>query len=120
MNTSEKPHPPAVPRNRRISRRLLAKHGIKAACRRGSLDLGRDIAQGVLDISEDGVRLVLREPVKPEEEVSLTLTATAVVRPLKRLGSVAWVVASADGTFCAGVRLHKRLLYADLSRLVRP
>jgi hypothetical protein len=114
----DRPSPP--PRNRRLSRRIVVRRTITIVCRRGSMDLGKDIALKMLDISEDGVRLLLREAIKPNEEVCLTLSSIALVRPLKRLGNVAWAVASADGTFCAGVRLQKRLPYADLSRLVRP
>jgi hypothetical protein len=112
---------PSLPvRNRRLSRRIAARRSITVVCRRGSMDLGKDIAVKMLDISEDGIRLLLREAVQPKEEVCLTLSSIALVRSLKRMGNVAWAVASADGTFCAGVRLQKRLPYADLSRLVRP
>jgi hypothetical protein len=119
MATPAEKRPGLPPRNRRLSRRIAIRRTIKIVCRRGSLDLGKDIALQMLDLSEDGVRLVLREAVRPNEEVCLTLSSLALVRPLKRMGNVAWV-ASADGTFCAGVRLQKRLPYADLSRLVRP
>jgi hypothetical protein len=120
MNAPGQPRRPPTARNRRLNRRLSAQRRIKAECRRGSMDLGKNIAVAVLDVSEDGIRLVVREPLKDKEEVLLTLTTTADLRSLKRLGSVAWAVATADGTFCVGVRLHKRLSYADLSRLVRP
>jgi PilZ domain-containing protein len=116
----ENDRPAPSGRNRRLSRRLPAQRGIKAVCRRGSLDLGKDLALSVLDLSEDGICLLLQETLRAGEEVCLTLTSTAYTRPLKRLGSVAWLVPAADGAFCAGVRLHKRLSYADLSRLVRP
>jgi hypothetical protein len=98
---------------------MHAQRGVRAVCRRGNLDLGKNIALSVLDVSEDGIRLVVREPLKEKEEVFLTLSTIAHVRPLKRLGDVAWVVASADGTYCIGVRLAKRLSYAELSRMVR-
>jgi hypothetical protein len=119
VTPNDSSHPTPPPRNRRLNRRLLAQHGVRAECRRGSLDLGKNIAQAVLDVSEDGIRMVLREAVKTAEEVTLTLSAAAYARPLKRLGSVAWAVSSADGTCCVGVRLHKRLTYAEFTRLVR-
>jgi len=120
MATPNDNGPSPSARNRRLSRRLGARRGIKATCRHGSLDLGKDIALSVLDVSEDGIRLLLRETVKVKQEVYLALTSAGSPRPLKRLGNVAWVVPSADGTFCAGVQLQKRLAYAELSRLVRP
>jgi hypothetical protein len=120
MSTPEQLQHPAALRNRRLSRRLRAQHGIKAACRRGRMELGKDLTLAVLDVSADGVRLLVREPLQEKEEVSLTLTSISHLRPLKMMGSVAWVVASADGAFCVGVRLHKRLTHADLTRLLRP
>jgi hypothetical protein len=120
MPTPNESRPAPSARNRRLSRRLRTQRSVKATCRHGGLDLGKNIALSVLDVSEDGIRLVLREAVKVKEEVYLTLVSAASPRPLKRLGNVAWVVPSADGMFCAGVQLQKRLPYADLSRLVRP
>jgi hypothetical protein len=83
------------------------------------MDLGKDIALSVLDVSEDGVRLILREAVKDREEVYLILSSLNCRRPLKRIGRVAWSVPAADGSICAGVRFDKRLSYAEVSRLVR-
>jgi hypothetical protein len=114
---SDLPNPSV--RNKRLSRRLSPRGGLKANCRRGTMDLGKDIALSVLDISEEGVRLMLSEVVKGREEVCLTLSSAICTRPVKRLGTVAWSVAAADGTVCAGVRLDKRLSYAEVSRLVR-
>ncbi len=110
--------PQPSPRNRRRSRRRPAQRGLKAECRRGSLDLGKNLAVAVLDLSEDGARLVLREALREREAVTLWLTSVNTPRPLHCPGTVAWAVPAADGTYCVGVQFDRRLGYADFSRLV--
>ncbi len=57
---------PASPgRNRRLAQRRPAKHRVKIVCRRGALDLGPNLAVSLLDVSETGARLIVKEAVQP-------------------------------------------------------
>jgi hypothetical protein len=103
--------------NRRGSLRRAPRGKIKIVCRRGSLDLGPNQALSVLDISETGIRLLLREALRPGQEVSITLEGVGGVRPVLRLGRVAWSVLAADGSYCVGVNLEKRLDYRQFVEL---
>lgn len=103
--------------NGRGSLRRKPRGKIKAICQKGALDLGRNLALSVLDISETGIRLVLREPLREGQEVSITLEGIGGSRPVKRLGKVVWSVPSADGNHCVGINLEKRLDYRQFLEL---
>ena len=106
-------------RNRRLSQRRPAKGRLRVICRRGGLDLGPNLALAVLDLSETGVRLVVKEALEPGREVSVSLEGQSNLRPILRVGNVAWCVPSADGSHCVGVCYQKRLAYRDFLELSR-
>src|SRR5438128_891090 len=93
-------------KNRRSSRRLSAKTNSKVICRKGMLDLGPNVALKLLDVSETGVRLLVRCPVNPGQQVSLELESVSHGRPVKCTGTAIWSVATAEGQCCVGVRLE--------------
>jgi hypothetical protein len=86
---------------------------VKIVCQRGTLELGPNLALAVLDISETGVRLRVKEALRPGQELSISLEGPCSIRPVRRIGRVVWSVPSADGTHCAGVNLDKRLDYRE-------
>jgi hypothetical protein len=113
--------PSASPRNRRLSPRRSAKSGTKVECRKGTMGLGPNLAVGLLDVSESGARLLLKVALEPNQEVELVLLAVGQVREVKMPGRIVWCVAAADGRYCVGVQLQKRLGYSclqDLGRLM--
>ncbi len=87
------------------------------ACRKGTLELGPDLAHTLLDVSESGVRFLVKVELKKGEEVSLDLEGPLHARPLKRVAKVVWAVATADGKWCVGVALDKYLSRQDLEML---
>ena len=103
--------------NGRGSLRRTPRGKIKIYCRRGALDLGPNLALSLLDISETGIRLILRESLKLGQDVSITLEGVGGTGPVKRLGKIVWSVPSTDGTFCTGVSLDKRLEYRQFLEL---
>jgi hypothetical protein len=56
--------------NRRASRRLRPRGKVKVTCRKGTLDLGPNVAVGLLDVSETGCRVMLREALRPARRYS--------------------------------------------------
>ena len=58
-------------RNRRLSRRQAPKGSTKATCHKGLFGLGRDVAVAVLDISQYGAQLVVKEALKPRQPVEV-------------------------------------------------
>jgi hypothetical protein len=108
---------PAAKPNRRLSIRRQPKGRLRAACRKGAMGLGPNLALTVLDLSETGVRLTVAPGLTPGQQVSVTVEGAGTPRPIERMGTVIWLVPAADGTFCAGVRFDKRLPYGDFLHL---
>ncbi len=104
-------------RERRLSPRRPARGVLKAVCRQGALEPGPNLALSVLDLSETGARLVIREPLAPGRKVYVNLEGAGNSRPILRGGDVVWSLPTADGTFCVGVNFHKRLQPGDLLSL---
>jgi hypothetical protein len=109
------PNRPA--KNRRLTMRWPPKGPPEVACFRGALGLGANIAVSVLDISESGIRLVVKVPLKNGEEVEINLTPPGVGKPFRIMADIAWCVATSDGKHCVGARFQKYMSYADLQRL---
>lgn len=86
-------------------------------CRKGTLDLGANLAVKLLDISESGLRLLVKSDLQPGDEVSLNLEGPLHLRPLTCVGKVVWAVPTADGQCCIGIRLDKFIKYQDLQKL---
>jgi hypothetical protein len=103
--------------NRRIHLRRRPKGSAKSTCRRGSFDLGKNLALRVLDVSEGGIRLVVRENFDLDQEVTVTLEGPNHSRPLRIAGRVIWCVATAASEHCIGIQFDKRLPYMDLQKL---
>jgi hypothetical protein len=115
----EESPPPRRVANRRASRRVPLRGSSKVECRRGSLGLGRDLVARPLDLSETGVRLLLREPLSPGEEAEVLLGGSGVAGRVKRLARVVWCIA-AEGGHAVGLRFDKPVPYADLQALATP
>jgi hypothetical protein len=104
-------------RNRRITMRRRLKNCIKATCRKGVLDLGSNLALTVLDVSQTGIRLVIKEKLDFNQVVAVTLEGAHRRRPLRHTAKVAWCMETADQEFCVGLCFEKRLPYAELIRM---
>jgi hypothetical protein len=102
------------------ARRRAPKGNTKATCRRGVLGLGPNLALAILDVSEAGIRLRVRELLEPGQEVEIGLEGLANSRPLRVPASVVWCVPTAEGDYCVGLQFDRRLTYADLHMLAKP
>jgi hypothetical protein len=111
------PFPPS--RNRRRNQRRPPRSRVRVTCRRGGLDLGPNLALSVADLSEAGVRLVVKEPLEPGREVSVALEGQSHPRPIVRVGNVIWCLPGADGACWVGVRFQKDLPYKFVLELSR-
>ena len=64
------------------------RQSAQVECRRGSLGLGPSLTAYPVDLSETGVRLVLRVPLSPGDEAEVLLGGSGLPRPVKRLARV--------------------------------
>ncbi len=105
--------------NRRASRRLPPRGKVRVICRKGGLDLGKNLVAGVLDVSETGIRLLLTEVLPVGQEATLTFESPASGRRVQRLANVVWCVPAEEGKVAAGFHFQKHLGYADLDHFAR-
>ncbi len=119
MSDAASPDPvkPAPKPNKRLSRRSAAKGTARVRVYRTALGLGPNIALSLLDLSETGLRVVLKEFIDPGREVEVNLESTATGRTLKTTATVMWIVPAADPTFIVGLRLLKAISHSDLMTL---
>ena len=101
-------------KNRRVSRRRSVKATTKLTCYKGSLGLGRSLAVAILDLSETGIRLVVKTALDVGQELEINLLSQHHSSPTKLLANVMWCVEAVDGTFCIGAQFQRR---ARLQRL---
>jgi hypothetical protein len=106
-------------RNRRLNRRQAPKGSTKATCHKGLFGLGRDIAVGVLDISQYGAQLVVKEALKRGQPIEVGLEGLGRQKPIKLPAVVVWCVEGADGNHLIGARFERALSYADMQALAR-
>jgi hypothetical protein len=106
-------------KNRRLNWRRPPNGLIGVVCQKGSLGLGLNLALSLVDLSEDGACLLVKEALNLGEEVCLNLEAPGNRRPVRCLGQVVWVQPRSEGVYSVGIRFEKRVAYADLLHLTR-
>jgi hypothetical protein len=110
--------PPKQPeKNRRTARRRAAKRSVRVNCVANAIGLGPNIALSLLDVSQSGARVTLKEPVAPGQEVEITLCGIGHRKPVRMLADVIWCVPTEQGTYLAGFKLQRYLTYQDLQEL---
>jgi c-di-GMP-binding flagellar brake protein YcgR len=106
--------------NRRQSTRRKARGYVRVECRNGCYGLGPNLATAVLDVSDTGIRMVVKRAIELPGEVEVTIVGCGLQKPIKRVGRVRWQVTLEDGQFCLGVEFDKRLAYRDWQNLASP
>jgi hypothetical protein len=106
-------------RNKRLTQRRLVRGGAKAEVRKGTLGLGRDLAVGLADLSEDGLGVRLSMAVSSADECEVVLHRPGGGKPLKLAGEFRWCRPGEDGSFRVGIRFQKRLARKDLLTFVK-
>ncbi len=106
-------------RNRRSSLRAIPRSSVKVECRRGSTGLGANLAASFLDLSEGGLRLIVKVPLKVQDEVEILLAGFGMRQTIKRFANVAWALPLEDGQTCVGLQFQKRLPYQEVAQFSR-
>jgi hypothetical protein len=110
----------AKPANRRRSPRRRPRSAVKVECRRGTSGMGANLVVTVLDVSDSGTRLIVKQALEPRAEVEIILSGYGLKTPIKRIGNVRWQVALENGQFCMGIEFQKHLPYRDWQSLASP
>jgi hypothetical protein len=72
---------------------------------------------GLLDLSETGARLAVREALARGQEIEVTLQAQGQSQPIRLLAEVIWCSPESCGGWHVGVRFQKSLPWKDLTHL---
>jgi hypothetical protein len=99
---------------RRFQRQRPAKSTVRITCQRGELFMGPNLAESLVDASEEGLGFLAREALRAGERVCLSLESVGPALLVQRLGRVAWCARVEGGRFRAGVELDTPLDYAEL------
>ncbi len=105
--------------DRRLVSRQPVTQKVGLAVRGGVSGLGRDLGAGLVDVTQDGLGIHLKEMVPVGREVTIDLSLPGVGKPLRFAAEVRWCRANGNGTFRAGVRLRHRLPNPTLTDLTR-
>jgi hypothetical protein len=103
--------------NRRAFRRRSPKRTTKVSCRLEAAGTGVNVAVSLLDISESGIRLILRAPLTPGQQVEISLEGPWQSRRPRIVAEAVWSLPTSDGNHCVGCRFPKRLPFADVQTL---
>ena len=114
------PDPAPKKSNKRLSRRCPARGTTRLRVYRNTMGLGPNIASALLDLSETGLRVILKEAATVGQQVEVNLESAGSGRVSKMPADVVWIVPGADGTFVVGLHLQKSLGYSDLMALTKP
>jgi hypothetical protein len=88
-------------------------------CRKGALGLGSNLTRSVIDISQTGVRLVLKTALTKGDEAEVLISGHGA-RPIKCIGQVAWVQLLDDDGCLVGLSFRRAIPFVDLQRIARP
>lgn len=106
--------------NRRSSKRMAVRTSVSIEVRKGALGLGANLAAQFLDISEGGVRVIVKSDIPQGSEVEVTLTGHGVRKTVKRCGVVCWSMKLESGQYAIGLHFDKRVSFAEVSAFARP
>jgi len=102
--------------NRRQARRSPPRRAAQATCVAAGTS-GPNLLLSVLDLSQTGVRLVLKNPVAAGDVLELTLESALLPQPLILKAETMWSLPIADGRSCVGVRFLQPLTCPEVESL---
>jgi hypothetical protein len=96
--------PTAASSDRRRSRRQRPKASTEVACRPETLIVGANLALTVLDLSADGIRLLVKASLEKGQKIEVDLEGIGYSRPIQLAAEVVWSLPTADGNWCVGAK----------------
>lgn len=106
--------------NRRRSQRRKPRTSVKVECRKGAYGMGANLAADLLDISDSGVRMIVKQQLDVKTEVEVVVNGYGMKQAIKRVGNVRWQLKLDSGLFCIGIEFQKRIDYRDWQNLASP
>jgi len=94
----------SAPSDRRRAPRRRPKPTTAVTCREERLVVGANLAVAILDISADGIRLIVRANLEKGQKIEVDLDGIGYCRPIQLAAEVVWSVPTADGNWCIGAK----------------
>jgi hypothetical protein len=111
------PEPQTAPvRNKRLTRRRPPKRTTRALLYGSAIGVGANLAVSVLDLSETGIRLVIKSEMKVGQQVQVELESSSR-RLVKVQATLIWILPTIDGNFCAGFQFDKTIEWGSILSL---
>ncbi len=95
---------PTAGADRRRSRRQRPKESTEVACRPEAMLVGANLALSVLDLSADGIRMIVKAQLEKGQKIEVDLEGIGYCQPLKLSAEVVWSRPTADGNWCVGAK----------------
>jgi hypothetical protein len=108
------------PANRRDAYRHQPRPGVLLSCRRLSSDGEADLFLSFLDVSEGGIRMVLKGRMDEGDQLELPVDCASWRQPKRLLAGVVWAVTAKGGASCVGARFLRRLHPSELRTIAEP
>jgi hypothetical protein len=105
--------------DRRLIRRRPLKKGVELIIRKGTTQLGPNLAAGGVELSHDGIQVKVKSELKKGDEVEIGLVGIGRGKAMTMIADVRWCRPNDEGdAFLAGIRFRKRLAHADIGLYV--
>ncbi len=103
--------------HRRMVRRLVKKTTV-VSCQKGLMGMGPNLATRLYDISEDGLRLILRQPLSPGEEIEVNFTAAGTSKTVTVESTVVWCSKEEKEGYCVAAKFVSPLSYEAIFHII--
>jgi hypothetical protein len=105
-------------KERRLAPRRVPNSNTRVTCHRGPHGLGPNLALGLVDVSEIGLRLLAASAFEKSQELDVALCGPGLSRPCQVPAELVWCQPGPEGQYTVGARFQRRLRYGDLVHLI--
>ena len=104
---------------RRIVRRRPLKKGVALTVRKGTMGLGPNLSIGGVELSDDGIQVLIKKEVKKGDEIEIGLTGIGRSKPMFLISDVRWCRPVEDTeNFLVGAKFRRRLAHQEMGLFV--
>ena len=89
----------------------------KVECHKGAAGSSTNIGEALIDVSEKGAKVIVKEAVDQGRTVELRMYPRGENKPIVMLGKVVRCEPMDNGSFSLGVKFEKHIQFTDLRRL---
>lgn len=105
--------------DRRVVRRRPLKKGVGLTVRKGTMGLGPNLAAGGVELSDDGIQVLVKSELKKGDEIEIGLVGIGRSKAMTLVADVRWCRPTEEGdAFAIGAKFRRRLGYAEVGQFV--